>query len=77
MHVIWSKPFAVLRPSSAEQLEREVTSIFEKYDQWADDLTEQYDDETKHGTKPKEQQEWAECIRNCIETGSSLCAPMR
>lgn len=71
------KALGALRVTTTDELQREVTRLFEAYDAWAKSLSKQYDDETDHGRNAKKQADWESRIRTCIQQGTSLGTPPR
>lgn len=68
------KALGALRVSTTEELQREVTRLFEAYDAWAKSLSNQYDGETNHGRNAIIQAEWEARLRACMQHGTSLGA---
>ena len=66
------KALGALRVSTTDELQREVSRLFETYDAWAKSLSKQYDDETNNSRNAKIQAEWEARIRTCIQQGTSL-----
>jgi len=66
---------AALRVSTTDELQREVSRLYEAYDTWANELSEQYDEETDHSRNTTEQANWASRIQDCIRQGTSLGTP--
>jgi len=64
-----------LRAQNAQELQREVTRLYEAYDAWGDQLSEEYDDQTNHGRNADAQQDWETRIAECIQQGTSLGTP--
>lgn len=71
------KALGALRVSTTDELQREVSRLFEAYDAWAKSLSKQYDDETNHGWNAKPQSDWESRIRTCIQQETSLGSPPR
>jgi hypothetical protein len=71
------KALGALRVSTTDELQREVSRLFEAYDAWAKSLSKQYDEETNHGRNAKSQSDWESRIRTCIQQGTSLGTPPR
>jgi hypothetical protein len=69
------KALAALRVSTTDELQREVSRLFEAYDAWANSLSKQYDDETDHGRNVKTQTDWESRIKTAIQQGTSLGTP--
>jgi predicted secreted Zn-dependent protease len=69
------KALGALRGSTTDELQREVSRLYEAYDAWAKSLSKQYDAETNHGRNAKVQSEWESRIRTCIQQGTSLGTP--
>ena len=66
------KALGALRVSTTDELQREVSRLFETYDAWAKSLSKQYDDETNNSRNAKIQAEWEARIRTSIQQGTSL-----
>lgn len=64
-----------LRARTTDELQREVTRITQRYQELANNLTEQYDRETNHGRDTDQQRRWANHIRKCIDDDKPLSAP--
>jgi len=71
------KALGALRVGTTDELQREVSRLYEAYDTWAKSLSKQYDDETNHGRNVKVQAEWEARIRTCMQQGTSLGTPPR
>ena len=71
------KALGALRVSTTDELQREVSRLFETYDAWAKSLSKQYDEETNHGRNTKSQSDWESRIQTCIRQGTSLGTPPR
>ena len=69
------KALGALRVSTTDELQREVSRLYETFDAWAKKLSQRYDDETNHGRNTKVQVEWESRIRTCIQQGTSLGTP--
>jgi hypothetical protein len=66
-----------LRTRSTEALGREVLRLYEVYNRWAGKVTQEYDDETRHGKDAERQRGWETRIQTSIQNGSSLGRPPR
>ena len=71
------KALGALRVSTMDELQREVSRIFDAYNVWGQALSDEYDDEkeTNHGREAKAQAEWESRIRTCAQQGTSLATP--
>lgn len=69
------KALGALRVSTTDELQREVSRLFEAYDAWAKSLSKQYDGDTNHGRNAKSQSDWESRIRSCIQQETSLGSP--
>lgn len=69
------KALGALRVGTTDELQRDVSRLYEAYDTWAKSLSKQYDDETNHGRNVKIQAEWETRIRTCMQQGTSLGTP--
>ncbi len=67
-----------LRANSKSQLAREVRLLMGQYDRLADTLSKEYDSkqETDHGRNSSRQQAWETQIQNCMQSGTTLTAPL-
>jgi hypothetical protein len=63
--------------STTDELQREVSRLYEAYNAWGQQLSDQYDEETNHGRNAKAQADWESRIRTCIQQGTSLGTPPR
>ena len=70
-----AKALGALRVGTTDELQREVSRLFEAYDTWAKSLSKQYDDETGNSRNAKVQAEWEARIRTCMQQGTSLGTP--
>lgn len=66
------KALGNLRADTAEELQQEVTRLYEAYDAWGDKLSEQYDEETNRSRNEAAQRDWNARIRTAIQQGTSL-----
>lgn len=69
------KALGALRVSTTDELQREVSRLYEAYNAWGQGLSDQYDEETDHGRKTKPQSDWESRIRTCAQQGTSLGTP--
>jgi hypothetical protein len=69
------KALGALRVATTDELQREVSRLYQAYDGWAKDLSKKYDDETNHGRNTKSQADWESRIRTCMQQGTSLGVP--
>ena len=69
------RALAALRVSTTDELQREVSRLYEAYDTWANELSEQYDEETDHSRNTTAQANWASRIQDCIRQGTRLGTP--
>lgn len=63
------KALGALRVGTTDELQREVSRLYEAYDTWAKSLSKQYDDETNHGRNVKVQAEWEARIQTVCSKG--------
>lgn len=66
-----------LRENSVKELGSEINRLMKEYDQFADDMSDQYDSkqETNHGLNTSRQQAWEKQIQDCIKNGTKMTAP--
>jgi len=69
------KALGALRVDTTDELQREVSRLYEAYKAWGQGLSDQYDEETDHGRKVKPQSDWESRIRTCAQQGTSLGTP--
>lgn len=69
------KALGALRVSTTDELQREVSRLYEAYRTWGQQLSDEYDEKTNHGRDATVQSDWESRIRTCIQQGTSLGTP--